>query len=84
MTFKLFTVNNFKKPKINLNKKLNIILKYFFYRGDYKCQNLYSLSILRLCLYLLLFCLYGEFKHEVRQFQKPYDNQQAEQISLMV
>ena len=21
----------------------------------------------------------GEFKHEVRQFQKPYDNQQAEQ-----
>ena len=26
----------------------------------------------------------GEFKHEVRQFQKPYDNQQAEQISLMV
>ncbi len=28
--------------------------------------------------------LRGEFKHEVRQFQKPYDNQQAEQISLMV
>ncbi len=28
--------------------------------------------------------LKGEFKHEVRQFQKPYDNQQAEQISLMV
>ena len=27
---------------------------------------------------------HGEFKHEVRQFQKPYDNQQAEQISLMV
>ncbi|MBP4269123.1 hypothetical protein ITF75_15200, partial [Acinetobacter baumannii] len=27
--------------------------------------------------------LKGEFKHEVRQFQKPYDNQQAEQISLM-
>ena len=26
----------------------------------------------------------GEFKHEVRQFEKPYDNQQAEQISLMV
>ena len=23
----------------------------------------------------------GEFKHEVRQFQKPYDNQQAEQTS---
>ena len=28
--------------------------------------------------------IHGEFKHEVRQFQKPYDNQQAEQISLMV
>lgn len=27
---------------------------------------------------------YGEFKHEVRQFEKSYDNQQAEQISLMV
>ncbi|AZB94805.1 hypothetical protein DKE46_009815 [Acinetobacter pittii] len=26
----------------------------------------------------------GEFKHEVRQFEKSYDNQQAEQISLMV
>ncbi|MPU17579.1 LysM domain-containing protein, partial [Acinetobacter baumannii] len=23
---------------------------------------------------------YGEFKHEVRQFEKSYDNQQAEQI----
>ncbi len=28
--------------------------------------------------------LSGEFKHEVRQFEKSYDNQQAEQISLMV
>ncbi len=28
--------------------------------------------------------LRGEFKHEVRQFEKSYDNQQAEQISLMV
>ncbi|SST29329.1 Biofilm PGA synthesis protein pgaD [Acinetobacter baumannii] len=39
------------------------------------------------CLMWLLFplvSLFGEFKHEVRQFQKPYDNQQAEQISLMV
>ena len=26
----------------------------------------------------------GEFKHEVRQFEKSYDNQQAEPISLMV
>ena len=31
-----------------------------------------------------IFMMLGEFKHEVRQFQKPYDNQQAEQISLMV
>lgn len=29
-------------------------------------------------------CKQGEFKHEVRQFEKSYDNQQAEQISLMV
>ncbi|NAR77870.1 hypothetical protein GPS55_14965 [Acinetobacter haemolyticus] len=28
--------------------------------------------------------IHGEFKHEVRQFEKSYDNQQAEQISLMV
>ena len=33
---------------------------------------------------LLKIFMLGEFKHEVRQFQKPYDNQQAEQISLMV
>ena len=26
----------------------------------------------------------GEFRHEVRQFQKPDDKQQAEQISIMV
>ncbi len=31
-----------------------------------------------------LFKILGEFKHEVRQFEKSYDNQQAEQISLMV
>ena len=36
-------------------------------------------------LYAYLFYTYkGEFKHEVRQFEKSYDNQQAEQISLMV
>ncbi|WP_252316539.1 hypothetical protein [Acinetobacter sp. 694762] len=35
-------------------------------------------------IYPILRQNYGEFKHEVRQFQKPYDNQQAEQISLMV
>jgi DNA-binding HxlR family transcriptional regulator len=33
---------------------------------------------------LILVALRGEFKHEVRQFEKSYDNQQAEQISLMV
>ena len=33
---------------------------------------------------LEVWIMVGEFKHEVRQFQKPYDNQQAEQISLMV
>ena len=32
----------------------------------------------------MVFLLLGEFKHEVRQFEKSYDNQQAEQISLMV
>ncbi len=32
----------------------------------------------------LIVILDGEFKHEVRQFEKSYDNQQAEQISLMV
>jgi len=30
------------------------------------------------------YLMQGEFKHEVRQFEKSYDNQQAEQISLMV
>ncbi|MCJ9368396.1 hypothetical protein, partial [Acinetobacter baumannii] len=38
------------------------------------------------CFFVLgmfLAAMMGEFKHEVRQFQKPYDNQQAEQISLM-
>ena len=30
------------------------------------------------------YLMVGEFKHEVRQFEKSYDNQQAEQISLMV
>ena len=34
--------------------------------------------------YLIFIAYMGEFKHEVRQFEKSYDNQQAEQISLMV
>ncbi|OTM86001.1 pilus assembly protein, partial [Acinetobacter pittii] len=34
--------------------------------------------------YIAIYILWlGEFKHEVRQFEKSYDNQQAEQISLM-
>ncbi len=33
---------------------------------------------------ILIWLKLGEFKHEVRQFEKSYDNQQAEQISLMV
>ncbi|SMB74156.1 Uncharacterised protein [Acinetobacter baumannii] len=40
--------------------------------------------ILFLAGMLVISFMIGEFKHEVRQFQKPYDNQQAEQISLMV
>ncbi|MFX9884652.1 hypothetical protein ABTP59_15435, partial [Acinetobacter baumannii] len=41
----------------------------------------YDLVIYGVALPLLM---QGEFKHEVRQFEKSYDNQQAEQISLMV
>ncbi len=43
--------------------------------------------ILSLSLYYsrhVAIMMVGEFKHEVRQFEKSYDNQQAEQISLMV
>ncbi|SSR75247.1 Uncharacterised protein [Acinetobacter baumannii] len=39
---------------------------------------------LNLIISSALFGIFGEFKHEVRQFEKSYDNQQAEQISLMV
>ena len=42
----------------------------------------FHFQVVAWCLLIILFD--GEFKHEVRQFQKPYDNQQAEQISLMV
>ncbi|MCJ9202356.1 hypothetical protein K5F07_11535, partial [Acinetobacter baumannii] len=42
----------------------------------YKCDKYH--------IYILFnFKIMGEFKHEVRQFEKSYDNQQAEQISLM-
>ena len=60
-----------------------------------KMLNLFQLQFGRHCeriteiasgIYLIkkLRTKVGEFKHEVRQFQKPYDNQQAEQTSLMV
>ncbi len=39
---------------------------------------------IRYQIYINYFINRGEFKHEVRQFEKSYDNQQAEQISLMV
>ncbi len=41
-------------------------------------------AYLDVILFKFMTWMMGEFKHEVRQFQKPYDNQQAEQISLMV
>jgi len=40
--------------------------------------------IVLVALASLVSAILGEFKHEVRQFEKSYDNQQAEQISLMV
>ena len=54
-----------------------------FWRDKRKAVNR---LIRRYAVLVLLYALryLGEFKHEVRQFQKPYDNQQAEQISLMV
>ncbi|WP_267570506.1 hypothetical protein, partial [Acinetobacter pittii] len=41
-------------------------------------------KLIKTAAYNYAYIFVGEFKHEVRQFQKPYDNQQAEQISLMV
>ncbi len=62
--------------------------------NDRKCGNKLIVYIIQmfieiglLIILLSSYCnksILGEFKHEVRQFQKPYDNQQAEQISLMV
>ena len=56
-------------------------------KGDLSPQN--ESKIRRYRLFALDFgaiddLIQGEFKHEVRQFEKSYDNQQAEQISLMV
>ena len=44
----------------------------------------YYLHFAKVYAAALLTLMLGEFKHEVRQFEKSYDNQQAEQISLMV
>ena len=54
-------------------------MKFVVYRVNYDNFPLYIDSKLKAIVRKM-----GEFKHEVRQFQKPYDNQQAEQISLMV
>ncbi len=43
-----------------------------------------KISFLNMLTLLNIVFIHGEFKHEVRQFEKSYDNQQAEQISLMV
>lgn len=65
---------NMKKTFISIFLLSTIIFSFNLYaNGDTfevsaKCKDEYN----------------GEFKHEVRQFQKPYDNQQAEQTSLMV
>ena len=50
---------------------MTLILSFFLYHYARKIQIAQDL-------------FHGEFKHEVRQFEKSYDNQQAEQISLMV
>ncbi len=47
---------------------------------DQELSSHVTLAPLEYCYSAIL----GEFKHEVRQFEKSYDNQQAEQISLMV
>ena len=68
-------------------EKLESILEAVTYEIDDLALSLQSTYV------LLEQCIYianktcgneGEFKHEVRQFEKSYDNQQAEQISLMV
>ncbi len=53
-----------------------------FLRDKFKSSPAQILKILTKSWYIGAF--HGEFKHEVRQFEKSYDNQQAEQISLMV
>lgn len=58
-------------------------IKYFFslsFSTNFGKSSFPVFDFLRLISYMKE----GEFKHEVRQFEKSYDNQQAEQISLMV
>ena len=52
--------------------------------SDVKFRRLTGVSWATFNLMLAELNKQGEFKHEVRQFEKSYDNQQAEQISLMV
>ena len=61
-------------PKTSQQKRIQILCKD--YPTVYKTEYMPAL--------LKLHSNEGEFKHEVRQFEKSYDNQQAEQISLMV
>ncbi len=49
-----------------------------------KCDVLTTYLSCLDCILIKIDARQGEFKHEVRQFEKSYDNQQAEQISLMV
>ncbi len=56
---------------------------YLLLMGEINCYNCYKKNRIESCFSNLSLIL-GEFKHEVRQFEKSYDNQQAEQISLMV
>ena len=71
-----------------LNKRLKElgiqqVLEYLVILISHTLSKLKNLMISNLLVTVMNLML-GEFKHEVRQFQKPYDNQQAEQISLMV
>ncbi len=65
-----------------------LAISYFFIKYSLKMDFLQKMSIPRHSTEHFILGSYvhllGEFKHEVRQFEKSYDNQQAEQISLMV
>lgn len=79
----VFKNNKIIATVIFLTFNIVCILFYFFGIFNDLSDSFYH----KFCefLYILNFALIpGEFKHEVRQFEKSYDNQQAEQISLMV